>query len=734
MLRRKKIAALFVGIVFTIFVLVFSWNKVFSSFPILSRINNIFYDVNLKLFYQKQTAGDVVIVDVDEKSLAQEGKWPWPRNKIARLVAQLQQAQVAVVAFDILFPESDLNVAKELLAYTQKEPSVSGEVKQYLTMHADFLDNDKILAQVLSQGDVVLGVFFHNELYHSVGELGAPFLTLPANSRLVIPHMQRYTGAIAELVRAAHNTGFVTTIPDDDGILRRSPLFIIHNDAVYPALALAAVRLYLLQDKVALDTTMLDNNEILLGAKLGNIYIPTDPAGNVLIPYHGPAFSFPYVSATDVLHGNIVTQNLAGKLVIIGSSAIGIGDMHSIPLQSASYPGCEVHANIAEAILTQSFLTIPAWVVGGERVLIVVLGVLLSLWAIRCTVTGLFLITVIGELAIFLLQAVLWTQAQVIIPHIILPYFLVLFLGVFNMGYGYLFESRYRNRLHDLYGQYVSSEHIDNMLDNPGQYSLQGHSKDMSVLFADVRGFTSISEKLDANGVKIFLNQLFTPLTKIIFEQKGTIDKYVGDMVMAFWNDPIDDHEHKQHAVMAALQMVQKVLELAPVFAEQGLQNVRIGVGVNSGMMHVGDMGSEYRKTYTVLGDAVNLASRLESSNKFYGTQILVSESTQTLCKNIIFRFIDKVCVKGKKEAINIYEPICLAEDVRQEIQEELNLHQEALNAYYARDWCKARELFEKLKAQYARGIYNIYLARLQDFVCVPPAEDWDGTYTRTEK
>lgn len=736
-MRRKKIIASVIGVVLTLFVLAFSWNKVFNACPILPRLNNIFYDVSLKIFHKKLVSSDVVIVDIDEKSLAREGKWPWPRNRLATLIEKLQQAQVAVVAFDILFPEADLNVAEVMLHRVEAEignSSVKPIIRKYLTTNLDLLDNDRIFAQALAKSDVVLSIFFHNGLYHSVGQLGQPLQLLPHPSNSVIPAMQHYTGIIAPLVTAAKHTGFVTTTPDVDGVLRRSPLFIIHDNAVYPSLALEAVKLFLLQDKIELDTTLLNKNEILLGVKLGNIYIPTDPAGNVLIPYYGPAFTFPYFAATDILHDDNVLPHLAGKLVIIGSSAVGIGDMHSMPLQSASYPGCEVHATIAEAILHQSFWSSPVWIVGLERVVIVVVGVVLSLLAIYCSFTGLLLMTIVSEIVMFSLQALLWLQWQLIMPHVILPYFLVLFLGVFNLGYGYLFEARYRNRLHSLYGQYVSSEHIDSMLDNPSQYVLQGHSKEMSVLFADVRGFTSISEKLDANGVKSFLNQLFTPLTKIIFENKGTIDKYVGDMVMAFWNDPINDEEHQQHAVVTALNMIKKVEELASVFATQGLENVRIGVGVNSGMMHVGDMGSEYRRSYTVLGDAVNLASRLESSNKFYGTQILISEATKQACHSIVFRFVDKVRVKGKQEAINIFEPLCLESDITSEISNELALHDEALVAYYQQDWHKAYELFAKLHEQYKRDIYQIYITRIQEYIASPPGDNWDGVYTRTEK
>lgn len=733
---RKKLIPLLLGTFVTLMVSVFTWNSVYGYFSALPRLNNILYDVTFKAFHNRNKPENVVIVDVDDKSLTFEGKWPWSRDKVADMVRVLQESGAAVIAFDVLFPEKDFNAAQMLLNYLSQQPKSNVEVANYLSAQLSIFDYDLRLAEVLSKSDVVLGIFFNDKLYQDIGVLGKPFLGADHLSNLIVPKMTHYTGSIAPLIEAARYTaGFVTTIPDEDGILRRSPMFIEYNHALYPALALEAARLYFLIDKVSLDTRQLGKSRVLLGINLGDIYIPTDSAGKLLIQYLGPSFTFPYVSATDVLHKKFPAQVFSGKVVIIGSSAVGIGDMHAMPLQLAGYPGCEVHANLIENIVAKNFISSPIWIIGLERIIIIVVGLTIAILSMYSTVFILFILTIGGEFLIFAIQAWLWTHGHWILPHMILPYLLVLLLGIINMCYGYLFESRYRKQIHDVYGQYVSSTYIDRMLEHPDQYTLSGRSKEMTVLFSDVRSFTSLSEQLDSAGVKTFLNQLFTPLTEIIFEHKGTIDKYVGDMVMAFWNDPIEDPQHAQHAVLAGLKMVAKVKELAPVFAEQGLTNVRVGVGINTGTMHVGDMGSKYRKSYTVLGDAVNLASRLESANKFYGTSILVSNSVKEMSPGVIFRFIDKVVVKGKHLPINVYEPICLQDQLTKELESELREYDLALKAYYARDWCQAKNRFDCLNQKYPKeGVYRIYFTRTQQFECTEPSCEWEGTHTLDEK
>ena len=732
---HKKTAVFTIGVATTIIFLFFTWEANFKYFDILTRVNYIFYDVNLKIFHKKNKPDNVVIVDIDEKSLQFEGRWPWPRNKVATIVKNLQNSNVAVIAFDILFPEQEPDIADTLLNHAQQSKDSTPGVIEYLSQQLPFFDNDKIFAEALTKGDAVLGVFFSNELYHATGKLGKPILSLTKPTELVVLHESKFIGNTPVLANAVRYTGFTTTVPDEDGFLRRSPLLIEYNNELYPSLPLATVKAYLLTEKFSLDLHDLEKNKIFLGVNLGDIYIPTDSSGNVLITYCGPAFSFPYVSATDVLHNKFSPQTFEGKIVLIGSSAVGIGDLHSTPLQAVGYPGTEVHANIIASILDKNIISSPLWLVGIERILIVIVGLIATVLAAYLPALGLITLTIVMMALLFIFNAALLIEYNWILPHLVLPYLQLLFLGIINSGCGYLFETRSRKKLHDVYGQYVSAAHIDKMLEFPDQHTLDGNTKMMTVLFADVRSFTSISEKLDAKGVKKFLNTLFTPFTEIIFNYKGTIDKYVGDMIVAFWNDPIDDPQHALHGVQTALEMQKKLKELAPVFAEQKLPGVGVRVGINTGVMHVGDMGSKYRKAYTVLGDAVNLASRLEGVNKMYGTPILVSQETKEMCNDVVFRFIDRIHVKGKDAATDIYEPLCLLSEKTYTLATELAQYEKALELYNVNNWSGAKEAFAKLAAQYPQiEVYAIYFKRVSQYEISPPPLDWDRSQHLTEK
>lgn len=733
---HKKTAVFTIGVATTIIFLLLTWTSNFKYFDILTRINHIFYDINLKIFYKKNKSDNIVIVDIDEKSLQHEGRWPWSRSKVATMIENLQHSGAAVITFDILFPEQEPDIANTLLNHAQQTKGTPTQVTDYLSQQIPYFDNDKILATTLAKGDTVLGVFFSKDLYQSTGKLGKPILHFAQPSELVVLRESKFIGNTPTLADAVRYTGFTTTLPDEDGYLRRSPLLIEYNKELYPSLALATVKAYLLTEKISLDLRDLKKSKIFLGITLGDTYIPTDLAGNILITYGGPAFSFPYISATDVLHNKLAPQTVEGKIVIIGSSAVGIGDLHSTPLQSVGYPGTEVHANIIASILNKNIISSPLWLVGIERIVIVIIGLIATILAAYLPALGLILLTTGMILLLFIFNATLLVKYDWVLPHLVLPYLQLLFLGIINSGCGYLFETRSRKRLHEVYGQYVSAAHIDKMLELPDQkHILDGNTKMMTVLFADVRSFTSISEKLDAKGVKKFLTTLFTPFTEIIFDCKGTIDKYVGDMIMAFWNDPVDDPKHASHAVQAAIRMQKKVRELTPIFAEQKLPNIGIRIGINTGMMHVGDMGSKYRKAYTVLGDAVNLASRLEGVNKMYGTLILVSQETKDLCDEILFRYIDCIFVKGKATPTNVYEPLCLLSDKTAILESELVQYSKALALYNANNWHEAKEEFEKLAKQYPEvQTYTIYLKRVTQYESSPPPANWDRGQHLTEK
>ncbi len=731
---HKKLIIFIIGLCCTILFIVLTENRIFNRYATLVKINYIFYDTNLALFHRKERSDAIVIIDIDDRSLQLEGHWPWPRTKIAAMIKKLLDQEVAVITFDILFPEKERNIAQTLLSHAESNRGISQAIKTYLAQQMVHFDSDRKLAEIIGKGDIVLGEFFSSSLPSSTGQLGKFLDNAPPN--LTILHASNYIGNIDVLTQAARHSGFTTTLPDQDGIIRRSPLLIEHSGKLYPSLSLTTLQTYLMSNHVSLDLHEREEKKIFLGIALDNgMYIPTDLAGNIMINYRGPAFSFPYLAATDLLSNKFSRKLLEGKIVIIGSSAIGIGDLHSTPLEAVTYPGTEIHANIIASILDNKMIASPIWMTGVERIMLAVIGITITLLAAFLPALTFILLSLICIIIIAMLHALLLIKSGLIFPHPVIPYMQIFFLAVINSGCGYLFETRNRKKLHNIYGQYVSSTYIDKMLHSQDKHTLEGNTKSMTVFFTDVQGFTSISEKLDAKDVKRFLNTLFTPLTEIIFSHKGTIDKYVGDLIMAFWNDPIEDPDHATHCVEAALKMQTKVAELAPVFAMQDLHGIAIRTGINTGPMHVGDMGSQYRKAYTVLGDAVNLASRLEGVNKLYGTKILVSAATKDACQNIVFRFIDRIYVKGKDRATEIYEPLSLASEIAPVLQRELDQYQAALDLYEHRNWQSAKEKLSTLVTAYPQTeLYKIYLARATKYCLEPPPLDYDFTQHLTTK
>jgi adenylate cyclase len=457
----------------------------------------------------------------------------------------------------------------------------------------------------------------------------------------------------------------------------------------------------------------------------------TSPAGFVTVPYQGPAFSFPYYSATDVLRDKLDSGELDGSIVFIGTSAIGLADLRSTPM-GPQYPGVEVHANILQALLSGGFPYKPEWQAGASFLQLVLIAIFMI---VVLPMLGPMVMLVGGSLIIVLVimfNGYLWTLG------LDLPMAGALLLTVFLTATfitdGFLKENASKKMLKGMFDQYVPPAHIDKMMADPDSYSFSGESKELTVLFSDIRSFTNISETLSAQELKHMLNSYFTPITKEIFDRNGTIDKYVGDMVMAFWGAPIDDKNHRSNAVLAALNMQRITEELKVVFKQEGLPEVNIGVGVNTGLMNVGDMGSSYRRSYTVLGDAVNLGSRLESITKFYGAKILIGEDTFDHIEGFVCRFMDRIQVKGKEEAIRVYEPIGLEGEVGQSILDEIKQYDAAYELYLKQDWDNAEASFAELFKRNPLKLYEVYIERIADLKHQTLPSEWDGTFRHTSK
>ncbi len=700
------------------------------------RLEWLAYNVRLNASLPEENKPDprIIIVDIDEKSLKAEGRWPWSREKIANLVDRLFEKKVAVVAFDVLFAEPEVNPAQRVL------DKLSGVERQNVTPALQGvmaqLDADAKLAAKLKGRNVVLAYSFGNEHQEAVGQLPQPLANTDSTAlqNSLIPLMSSYSANLPRLQQATRYGGFINADPDEDGILRRSPLVMRYGDKLYASLGMEAVRAIFADEAIIINTVPLGDNLAVESVRVGGYDIPTDAEGRIIIPYRGPSPSFPYISATDVLHGAVPELTLENTIVFVGTSASALMDLRATPMQ-AVYPGVEVHASIASGILDHRFPSHPDWAEAADFLGLLILGLALSLLLPVLSPLRGVLLSVALAVAIITVNAWLW-RAQGLVMNVATPVILLFMLTLLNMAYGFLSEARGRALLKDMFGQYVPPQLVEEMNRNPGEnFGFEGDSREMTVLFSDVRNFTTISESLPANELKKLLNQFFTPMTRIIFDRRGTIDKYVGDMIMAFWGAPLRDEQHARHALDAAFDMLAKVEELKPAFKAMGLPEVNVGIGINTGLMNVGDMGSEFRRAYTVIGDTVNLGSRLESLTKFYGVKLIVGENTRKGQDHILFRQLDLVRVKGKKDAVYIFEPICYREHASVDLLAELELYQEAIGQYFTHQWLDAKTRFKRLQQQNPGTlIYTIYLERIETLRAQDVGPEWDGVYEQKTK
>jgi adenylate cyclase len=519
----------------------------------------------------------------------------------------------------------------------------------------------------------------------------------------------------------------------------------------YESLSLAIVRMYLgIQEVVRNKSTTFKLPEVTINAipdrfvtrgytgvewlEVGPLRIPVDDELTSLVPYRGPRGSFPYVSFADLVADKVPADKLRGKIVLIGATAPGLFDLRSAPVASV-YPGVEMHANLIAGMLDGKLKQRPPYMLGAEVTLLVIGGIALTvlipllapLWASAAALIAMLLIT--G------LDVVLWSSAGLVLP-LASSLLMIATLYTVNMAYGYFVEARSKRLFTELFGQYVPPELVDKMAEDPQQYTMEPRNADLTILFSDVRGFTSISEALSPEHLREYINEYLTDMSDIIrAKHRGTLDKYIGDAIMAFWNAPVEDPFHPRSGILAAMEMLRQCDTLNERFAARGWPTLKIGIGVNSGSVRVGDMGSNIRKAYTAMGDAVNVASRLEGRTKHYGVGILVGEASRKLVQDVVFKEIDKIKVKGKDEALTIYEPIGMETHVEKKVLDELKLWHQALKQYRARQWDQVEvNLLNLQRMNPGCGLYALYANEVAAKRRNPPPEDWDGVTVFDEK
>ena len=714
-------------------------------YSFLKQLENWTYDARLNFSRPNSVDDRIVIIDIDENSLAKVGRWPWGRDKLATIVDNLfDYYQVDVVGFDIVFAEKDQSSGLETF-----EKLASGELSQNLAYQTALekirpsLHHDQIFANSLLERNVVMGYYFKTsdslDESENTGLLPSAITKINAEwKRLPIAKAPGYAGNL-EILQAAAGSGgyFDNPLVSPDGVFRRVPLIQIYDEYLYPSLALAISQAHLNSPKVELIVET-DGGErgqdyyALEGINLGVHRIPVDKNGAVYVPYRGLKGSFPYLSIHQVLSREIDPTLLKDKIVLIGASAPGLLDLRSTPVQNI-YPGVEVHANIISGILDDTINHKPAWTIGYEFVILILIAVSMAL-LLPAVPPLMAALGTVGISLFTVFSAIIAWNNHLILP-LASPLLLIGLIFILHMTYGFFIESRGKRQLAHLFGHYIPPELVDEMSDSPTDFSLDGESREMTVLFSDVRGFTTISEGMDPKQLTQLMNRLLTPMTRVIHKNRGTIDKYMGDAIMAFWGAPLKDSEHARHALYAALEMMDELKIMQAEFKARGWPQVNIGIGLNTGNMNVGNMGSEFRMAYTVLGDSVNLGSRLEGLTKKYGVNIIVSDTTKKSIPEYIFRELDLVRVKGKNEPVAIFEPVGHKNDLDKIVTSELTSYKQALRRFRSQNWDKAEmDFFNLSRANSERFLYQVYLKRISHFRKEPPGDDWDGVFTHPDK
>ena len=695
----------------------------------IDSVDRFIYDARLRLTMPGTVDDRLVIVDIDEKSLAEQGRWPWRRDRMAQLVDRLFESyQVRQLGFDIVMAEPDESSglrSLDALGKTDLQNDVA--YQQALQRLRPQLDYDNLFASSLKKRAIVLGYYLSNEGITS-GALPAPALDAARMQGHdgAITHWRDHGGNLPLFQQAAATAGHFNPIIDPDSSVRRVPLLAFHRDQYYESFSLAMARTYL--NAVAItpvfDGDVLENLRLVSGSNVTTI--PVDENAAAWVPYRGPERSYRYVSATDVLSKRIPLNQLKGKIIILGTSAPGLRDLRNTPVGEV-YPGMEVHANLITGILDHSILQRPSYMDGLELFLVLVVGlgmIFLFPWQSPAVVSVVVLTTLVG---VIVGDVALWHYAHWI-TRAAAALFLIMALYIWNMAYGYFTEARAKLQITQRFGQYVPPELVSKMLLDPSRYSMDSRRADLTVLFSDVRGFTSISEALEPEELAELMNAYLTAMTEVIRKHGGTLDKYIGDAIVAFWGAPIENAEHARHAVLAALDMQTELQRLNQTFIAKGWPPLAVGIGINTGAMTVGDMGSRIRLAYTVMGDAVNLGARLESKTKDYGVDIMVGAVTRERTPGIAYRELDCVQVKGKEVAVTVYQPLGIEAELSAAQTSNLLAWQAMLQRYRAQDWPQAEAALHALfEAEPKAVLYQMYLQRIAAWRLSPPGPNWTG-------
>jgi adenylate cyclase len=678
----------------------------------------------------------IVVIDIDEPSLAEIGQWPWSRQVLADLFDELfDYYQINTLGLDFVIAEPTSSRERYLQALIDR-----GQVtlNQPLDVIAEFSPEDEALALALQNRNIVAGMVFKQQSVQNLNALPAPMMTVERDvaDRLSMFSPGSYTSNIGLVTENARQVGFFDNpLVDSDGVYRRAVLMQRVGGNIYPSLALSVARLALSNDTLApifIEPTLLNEQLSIDYVQLGRYVFNTSERASVRVPYHHADQGYVYLSAADVLNNRIPKNLLADKIVLMGTTAPGLKDIRNTPVNS-QLAGVEVHANIISGILDNNIPYQPSWRLTIELVTILVTAIVL--WLVYRRRSPMLSVTVTLCWTGSVTAVNLWFWQQGILLSLAPFLMAVVLLYGLNSSWEMFVENYNKRRITKLFGQYVPPDIVNDLAEYSPTNLLEGTEQNLTVLFSDVRGFTTMSENLKPDELSQLMNMLLTPLTEAVHSTRGTIDKYMGDAIMAFWGAPITQENHAHLAVQTALAMQAVLQTIQPKLSAYNVEELAMGIGINSGDMCVGNMGSEFRMAYTVMGDAVNLGARLEALTRQYGVDILVSEQTTRAAPEFFYLPVDLVRVKGKTQPVAIYTPLKEMSD-RNESDEQLLGHiKSAIEHYKQQEWPEASEAFEYIKTKpVVSTIATLYLARISALREMDLPKDWDGVYTHTQK
>lgn len=687
---------LFISIIFTYI----NFKPYTATFD--NKLREFFFEIRGEI----KTSDKVIIIDIDEKSIQKIGQWPFSRDYIAQVLINLTNSGIGMIGLDIIFSESD-----------RSSPSNMAKI---LGVEGEFQDNDKLLGQVIANTPTILGYFFTKDL--SYKDKKAP--NIPAKYQGMMKNNQNLVSSegvvtnVEDIQNNAYSSGFFNAYSSNHGKITKMPMVLSYKDKIYPSLSLEMVRIALNSENV----NLIEDEFGIKGLQLNELYIPTDKNGFMSINFRGAKNTFKYLSFVDILEGNYKQEDIQGKFALFGTSAITLADLRAM-VYDLAIPGVEIHANIIDNILSGDFLYEHSSSIAIDSITIFLLTIVLGLlymYLNAISVVPVFILITTSLYSFY--YYLLFTKG--IIVDLFYPLVAIITTTLIALIVNYSKEQKQKDIIKDKFSRKVSPAVVNDLL-NKNNDSFKGIKKEVSIFFSDIRDFTPLSEKInDPEELIKVLNLYMEPMAQEIIKTNGTIDKFIGDAIMAYWNAPQDIPNHVDCAISSALNQVEALKKLNLKLQEEYDIELKMAIGIHTGEVTVGEMGSTGRSDYTIIGDNVNLASRIESLTKTFGAQIMISkESKDKLQNDYIFKELACVEVKGKTLPVNLYEVISLKENEPEDFKKINTIYQEALKSYKEENFVEAKKLFLECEELEAHKINLIYINSCDEYIKNPEKE-----------